>query len=70
MFTIEAKIQALSEATGTLAQKMYAEQSDNADAGSGSFSDGAQARDEGGAEDDAVDAEFEEVKDDDQSKST
>jgi len=67
---IEAKIQALSEATGTLAQKMYAEQSDNADAGSGSFSDGDQARDEGGPEDDAVDAEFEEVKDDDQSKST
>lgn len=66
---IETKIQALSEATGTLAEKIYAEQSDNADAGSGS-SDGTQAREEGGVEDDVVDAEFEEVKDEDQSKST
>ena len=51
---IEAKMQTLSEASATLAQKMYAEQ---ADAGAGE----AAADDDLG---DAVDAEFEEVKDD------
>ena len=59
---IEAKIQALSEASAQLAQKMYAEQAQNAqnaaDAGGGD-GDGAA---KGG---DTVDAEFEEVKDDD-----
>ena len=55
---IEAKMQALSEASATLAQKMYAaEQAQDASAGNGSSDDGA-----GG---DTVDAEFEEVKDDD-----
>jgi molecular chaperone DnaK len=51
---IEAKMQTLSEASATLAQKMYADQ---AEAGAG----------DAGADDDlgdAVDAEFEEVKDD------
>jgi molecular chaperone DnaK len=51
---IEAKMQTLSEASATLAQKMYADQ---AEAGA----------DDAGADDDlgdAVDAEFEEVKDD------
>ncbi len=54
---IEAKMQALSEASATLAQKMYAEQAQDATAESGAGDDGA-----GG---DTVDAEFEEVKDDD-----
>jgi len=53
---IEAKIQALSTATAGVAQKMYAEQAQDATAG----------QDEAAAtapKDDAVDAEFEEVKD-------
>ena len=54
---IEAKIQALSEASASLAQKMYAAQAEQAGA------DGASA--DGRPEDDTVDAEFEEVKDDD-----
>ncbi|MGM0570790.1 molecular chaperone DnaK [Marinobacter sp.] len=55
---IEAKTQKLTEVSGELAQKMYADQ-------------GEQAQQAGGEEkasgsaDDAVDAEFEEVKDDD-----
>ena len=55
---IEEATKKLTEASGGLAQKMYAEQA-------------AQAEAEGGAEqpqsgaDDVVDAEFEEVKDDD-----
>ena len=57
--SIEAKIQTLSEASASLAQKMYAEQ---AQAGEG------DAASEGSAADDAVDAEFEEVKTDDASE--
>jgi molecular chaperone DnaK len=56
---IEAKTQKLTEASSSIAQKMYAEQ-DQAQQAGGS-QEGAQA-DSG---DDAVDAEFEEVKDDD-----
>ncbi|WP_066014537.1 molecular chaperone DnaK [Endozoicomonas atrinae] len=57
---IEAKTKALSEASAGLAQKMYAEAQQQqgeaqADAGAGQKADAA---------DDAVDAEFEEVKDD------
>jgi len=52
---IEAKIQTLSEASASLAQKMYAEQAQGAE-GEGTA--------EGSAGDDAVDAEFEEVKED------
>src|SRR5690606_1590707 len=53
---IEAKINALSEASGPMVQKMYAEQA-QAEQG------GAQ-EDAGNADgDDVVDAEFEEVKD-------
>lgn len=62
---IEAKTQALTEASSGLAQKLYAEQAAQAegaapgeDAASGS--DGSQSK----AGDDVVDAEFEEVKDD------
>ena len=51
---IEAKMAALSEVTAPLAQKMYAEQAQAADAGA--------AGDAKGAADDVVDAEFEEVK--------
>ncbi|MEM7100866.1 MAG: molecular chaperone DnaK [Pseudomonadota bacterium] len=54
---IEAKMQTLSEASAGLAQKMYAQQAEEADPGA----EGAQASD--GPADDAVDAEFEEVKD-------
>ncbi|SFX37254.1 molecular chaperone DnaK [Marinospirillum alkaliphilum] len=53
---IESKTQALAEASGTLAQKLYAEQAQQAE--------GAQAQDAAAGPDDAVDAEFEEVKDD------
>ena len=52
---IEEKTNALTQASGTLAQKMYAD----AEAGAQS-SEGEQAK----KQDDAVDAEFEEVKDD------
>ena len=55
---IEAKSTALSEASSALAQKMYAEQ---AEAGA---SPGAES-DTGPSNDDAVDAEFEEVSDED-----
>ncbi|MCU7960281.1 MAG: molecular chaperone DnaK [gamma proteobacterium symbiont of Bathyaustriella thionipta] len=58
---IEAKTKALTEASGKMAEKMYADQG-AAEAAAGA---GAQASDEGGKpEEDVVDAEFEEVKDD------
>ena len=59
---IEAKMQALSEATGPAAQKMYADQAQDATAGgpdSGGPQGDAGAASSGG--EDAVDAEFEEV---------
>jgi molecular chaperone DnaK len=57
--TIETKTAALAEASAAIAQKLYAEQA-AAD---------AEAPPEGdSATDDVVDAEFEEVDDDDQSK--
>ena len=60
---IEAKMQALSEASANLAQKLYAEQ---AEASQGAAAQGAEAADDAGeATGDTVDAEFEEVKDDD-----
>ncbi|WP_192035866.1 molecular chaperone DnaK [Halomonas sp. YLGW01] len=54
---IQAKLDALTEASGALAQKMYAEQAEG---------EQAQAGAEAGAkqEDDVVDAEYEEVNDD------
>jgi molecular chaperone DnaK len=52
---IEAKMAALSEATTPLAQKMYAEQPQPEAAAQGAGADNGSA-------DDAVDAEFEEVK--------
>ena len=53
---IEAKIEAVSQATAPVAQKMYADQAQAAEAGA----DQAQA-----GSDDVVDAEFEEVNDND-----
>jgi molecular chaperone DnaK len=57
--TIEAKIQALSEASTSLAQKLYAEQAAEAGGADGAGADKAQT------DGDTVDAEFEEVKDED-----
>jgi molecular chaperone DnaK len=54
---IEAKTNALTEASAPLAQKLYAEQAAQAEAGEGA----EQA--ESAQDDDVVDAEFEEVKD-------
>jgi len=58
---IEAKIQSLSEASASLAQKMYAEEA----AAAGGQTGGASGSADGGGESDAVDAEFEEVRDED-----
>jgi molecular chaperone DnaK len=59
---IEAKLKTLSEASANLAQKLYAEQAEEAqNAGAA----GAEAGASDGANEGAVDAEFEEVKDDD-----
>lgn len=55
---IEAKTQALTEASSSLAQKMYSQQGEEG----GAEAEGSQ--DQGGG-DDAVDAEFEEVDDND-----
>ena len=56
---IEAKMNALSEVTAPLAQKMYADQAQNADAAQPQGNAGAGDKADG----DVVDAEFEEVKD-------
>ncbi len=58
---IDAAATKLTEATGPVAQKMYAAQAEQAQPGA---ADDA-GQDQGGAADDVVDAEFEEVKDDD-----
>ena len=57
---IEAKIQTLSEASGSLAQKMYAE-AEQAEAGA---DEGSSDDADTGGDGDTVDAEFEEVEDD------
>jgi len=56
---IEAKSQALTEASSGLAQRMYAKQAEQAQAEAGDAAGGSESADA-----DAVDAEFEEVKDD------
>ncbi|MEA1080782.1 molecular chaperone DnaK [Marinobacter qingdaonensis] len=56
---IEAKTQKLTEVSSELAQKMYADQAEQAQQA------GGQEEAQGQQSDDAVDAEFEEVKDDD-----
>ena len=58
---IQAKTQALAEASGKLAEKAYAANAGDA-AGAENATDANAA---GSADDDVVDAEFEEVKDDD-----
>lgn len=58
---IEAKVKLLAEASAGLAEKLYAEQAGGQDGGEGAPADAAQP-------DDVVDAEFEEVKDDEQKK--
>ena len=58
---IEAATQKLTEASGGLAQKMYAEQAAQAEGEGGEQPEGGASN----AGDDVVDAEFEEVKDDD-----
>ncbi len=60
---IEQRTKELTEASSGLAQKMYAEQQ-AAGAGAGAAGAGATANNANSGEDDAVDAEFEEVKDD------
>lgn len=55
---IEAKTNALTEASSSLAQKLYAEQAAQAEAAGG-----AEQGDSASQDDDVVDAEFEEVKD-------
>ena len=60
---IEAKTKDLTEASAGLAQKMYAEQQAQAD-GPGPAADGESDNAENAPENDAVDAEFEEVKED------
>ena len=56
---IQAKLNALTEASGSLAQKMYAEQAQQQ---GGAGEQGAQSNSQ---DDNVVDAEYEEVKDDD-----
>ncbi|MGQ7246498.1 molecular chaperone DnaK [Halomonas sp. V046] len=56
---IQAKLDALTEASGNLAQKMYAEQADAAQQEGGADADAGTKK-----EDDVVDAEYEEVNDD------
>ncbi len=62
---IEAKTKALTEVSSSMAQKMYAEQAEQggAESAQSSSSAGGSNKAKGGA-DDVVDAEFEEVRDD------
>jgi molecular chaperone DnaK len=62
---IEAKTRALAEASGKMAERMYAQQgAAGAGAGAGAAGGaGADGSEQGKAQDDVVDAEFEEVKD-------
>jgi molecular chaperone DnaK len=62
LHAIQTKTAALAEASGSLAQKLYAEQAEKQGGDAGSTGQGA-------AGDDVVDAEFEEVDDDKKSKS-
>ncbi|MBZ9540041.1 molecular chaperone DnaK [Modicisalibacter tunisiensis] len=57
---IQTKLDALTEASGGLAQKMYAEQGEAAQQGGAEQADGGARK----TEDDVVDAEYEEVNDD------
>jgi len=59
---IEAKTQALVEASGKMAERVYAQQ--GAEGAEAAGAGAESARSEAGGNDDVVDAEFEEVKDD------
>jgi molecular chaperone DnaK len=61
---IDAAATKLTEATGPVAQKMYAAQAEAAQAGAGAEAAGDAGDTGDAAADDVVDAEFEEVKDD------
>jgi len=63
---IEAKTQALSEASGKMAERLYAQKSAEGagSAGGGGPHEAGGGTGSGSAQDDVVDAEFEEVKDD------
>ena len=62
---IEAKTKALTDASAKMAEKLYAQQGGAAGAGAESASDAADSgSSQSSAEDDVVDAEFEEVQDD------
>ena len=62
---IEQKSQALGELSASLAQRVYAEQAQQAEQG-GEQPEQASSKDAGAKDDTVVDAEFEEIKDDDQ----
>ncbi len=62
---IEAKTQALTEISGKLAERVYAQKGAGGEGGAeAQAQSGAEAETESAAKDDVVDAEFEEVKDD------
>lgn len=61
---IEAKTNALTEASSSLAQKIYSEQAAEGQGGAEASAAGAESAESESSSDDAVDAEFEEVKDD------
>ena len=61
---IEAKTKALTDASGKLAEQMYASQQGDAAAGAAGASAASGAAGNNSSDDDVVDAEFEEVKDD------
>ena len=60
---IEAKTKALTDASGKMAEKLYAEQGAAGAEGAADAAAGADANASADAKDDVVDAEFEEVKD-------
>jgi len=60
---IEAKTKALGEASAKMAERLYAQEGGAAGA-AGAAGESAESSSSGGADDDVVDAEFEEVKDD------
>ncbi len=61
---IEAKTKALADASGKMAERLYAQQGENAaGAGASSGESAGQESTSGSGNDDVVDAEFEEVKD-------
>jgi len=66
---IEKKVEALAQASGALAQKAYADAGTAGGAGPSAEAGAGGAGPSGGAKDDVVDAEFEEVKDKDRKAS-